>query len=1102
MLHVHHGNRVERLVEALADVVRQPIGGVVEPEWIAVQSQGMETWLSMELSRRLGVWAHPEFPFPRALIEHLFRWVLGRERPRRDPFSVESMTWAIAAALPDRLDQPAYAPLRDYLSDDPRGLKRFQLSARIAQTFDQYAVYRPEMMLQWGREPDEHWQALLVHDLVERLGETHVAAVARDFLAAVEAEDFDAGRLPRRICLFGIAGLPPLYLDLLAALPDTTAVHLFVPSPSPTAWSAIRAHRAEIRAAGYGDPVPLARDLGLDGGHPLLETLGRLGRESQMVLEARTDYEDRGQGLYVDPLGAGEPPSTLARLQSGVFAGRRPAADGGPAGIGDDDDGSIAIHACHGPMREVEVLFDQLLALFEAHPSLEADQVVVMTPDIESYAPYVEAVFGASEPGRSPRIPFSISDRSLRQETPVVDAMLAILSLARARVTATEVLDLLAMDPVRERFGLRVEDLDAIAGWVRAAGIRWGIDGQHRRSWGRPGFEENTWRFGLDRLLLGHALPGDGMFGGTLPLDRIEGQEAAILGRFVDFCESLFDLLTDLATPRTLEAWADTLAGVAGRMLSTRPQAEHQHQRVREALIGLAECASTAGFDEAVELEVIADHLEERFDVARSSRGFLSGGVTFCNLLPMRSIPFRVIALLGLGYDEFPRAGHTLGFDLTAHQPRLGDRSPRADDRHLFLEALLAAREYLLITHVGRGMQDNAEIPPSVVVSELLDAIDGSSAARGGDAPEPGDLARRRITAHPLQPFSPRYFRGDDRLFSHSAGYCEGARALQGERADRASPFLAGALPELAGADLELSLDDLVAFFRLPAAHLMRRRIGLQAAGEVPVPEDREPLELGGLDAYQVRTTLLDRTLASVEIDEAFRRTRAEGLLPLGTPGRSQFDQLLREVEPFTTVLAALREGAPLEPLEVDLRCGVTRITGHLGDLWPAGRLAYTTGRIAAKHRLDLWIRHLALNAVAPPGAPRSSVLLGRGSDHEVDRLDLGPVDDAMDRLTDLVTLFRAGQRRPLAFFPRTSGAYAEELRAREGQPDAGSRALKAAYRQWRSSGWGQAGESEEPAVARLFADGDPLVAAGDDEELTFHALALRVFTPLLEAAE
>ncbi len=1097
MLHVHHGNRVERLVEALAEVVRVPAGPPTEPEWIAVQSQGMETWLSMELSRRLGIWAHPEFPFPRALIEQLFRWVLDRERPRPDPFSVESLTWAIAAVLPDRLDQPAFAPLRDYLADDLRGLKRFQLAARIAHTFDQYAVYRPEMMLEWGRDPGDHWQSQLVHDLVERLGQSHVAAVARDFVGAVEGGAFDPGVLPPRISLFGITALPPLYLDVLAALPDSTAVHLFVPDPSPEAWSAIQGRRADIRAAGPGDPVVLARDLGLEGGHPLLQTLGRLGRESQMVLEARTTYEDRSAGLYEDPAAGSSGPTTLARLQSGVYHGRRPVdEDASP----DAADGSIEIHACHGPMREVEVLFDQLLARFEDDPTLQPDHVVVMTPDIERYAPYVEGVFGAGEPGRSPRIPFSISDRSLRQETPVVDALLATLSLLRARLTASEVLDLLSMDPVRERFGLRVEDLDDAAGWVSSAGIRWGIDGEHRRSWGRPGYEQNTWRFGLDRLLLGHAMPFDELFGGTLPLDTVEGQEAATLGRFVDFCETLFDVLAELRTPRPLAGWAATLAGVAGRMLSARDLAEHQHQRIREVLLALAECAATAGFDEPVELEVVARHLQSCFDETRSSRGFLSGGVTFCNLLPMRSIPFRVIALLGMDYDEFPRTGHALGFDLTVHQPRLGDRSSRADDRHLFLEALLAAREQLLITHVGRGIQDNTELPPSVVVSELLDAVEELATAGGDGSAEPGAAARGLITSHPLQPFSPRYFLGDERLFSHSEGYCRGARALRGERTEEAPRFLAGPLPEPADEAREIPLDDLVAFFRQPAVYLLRRRIGLQSVADAPQPEDREPLELDALDAYQVRTTLLGRTLAKVDEDEAFRRTRAEGSLPLGTPGRSQFDELLQEVEPFAEDLEVLLEGGPLEPLAVDLASGDRRITGHVGELWPAGRIVVTTGRIAAKHRLELWIRHLALNAVAPATSPRNSVLLGRSRDRTVDRVELPPVDDAARRLADLAALYRLGQRQRLPLFPRTSCAYVEALRAAGDLPDAEALATHAARRPWRPNEHGQAGESEDPAIDRLFGDADPLAPLDADAEHGFRALAVRVFGPLLEA--
>jgi len=1059
MLTVYRSHRAENLLDALAEVLAVPVGPPTVAEWIAVQSRGMETWLSMELSRRFGVWSAAVFPFPRAAMERLFEPVIGPRPAEGLAFTSEDLTWAVMALLPDLVEREGFEALHAYLQGDPRGRKLFGLAHRVAIVLDQYPVYRPDMVLGWEAGRSSDWQAVLHRAIVERHGGHHMATRAGEFLAALDAGAADLSTLPRRISLFGVSALPPLYVDVLAALSHRVDVHLFLPCASTAAWDRL----------GTQAPAPDPHPPVTAAGHPLRSTLGRLTDDFQRVLQARTAFRDRPR--FSEPDDA--PASLLHRLQSDILHDRDPSeTERFPMA---PDDRSLAIHTCHSAQREVEVLHDQLLHLLQSDATLQPDDVIVMAPNVESYAPHVEAAFASASGGA---IPFRIADRRSRDLAPAAEAFLGVLDMVRDRATATAVLDLLSTDAVRRRFGFEVDDLGLVRRWVVESGIRWGIDADHRRDWGLPADATNTWRFGLDRLLLGLALPGERLFGGALPYDEIEGQTSAILGRLVEFCDVLFTLVRGLASPRPVDTWVTDLTGALERLTTDEGDGVLQQQVVRDALSDLGSHAAHAGLSADVDLEVVHAWLASHLDETRSAHGFLSGGVTVCNLLPMRSVPFRVVCLLGMNDGEFPRPDPPPGFDRMASEPRTGDRSPRSDDRHQFLEAVLAARQHLLITYIGQGISDNAALPPSVLVSDLLDTLAATCAG------EPDVVVRHR-----LQPFNPRYFQGDERLVSYRAGYYEGARALLGEKTDP-PPFLEGPLPtEPLDA---LSLDDLARFLRSPADWLVTHRLGIREAIPGAALDEREPIRLDHLQTYLAAQSMLEH---AVEQGTPYSEVlHARGILPHGAPGRCVANDLADRIEPLAAAIRAHTSSPSLPPLDVAIRVGGAHVTGRLDGLWPGAQLHYTASRTNAARLLALWVRHLALACVAPEGYPKTSTLIARGPGDGGEATVLDPLDDrAAGWLADLVELFGVGCAEPLRFFPRTSYTYARHRI--EGLSDA--EAMGKARGPW-STSWTQPGEAEGFAVQRLFGGVDPLVDVAGP--LGFREVALHVFEPLLGA--
>lgn len=1071
MLTVYHSNHLENLADRLAAVVSQPAGSPLVPETIIVQSNGMARWLSLHLAQQLGICANVRFPFPASFIWEVFHKILPRV-PETSSLTPPVMAWRLMGLLGAVRDDPRFAPLHGYLEDDD-DFRRYELARRIADSFDQYLIYRPERILRWEagqsdhRHRDEDWQARLWQGLRAADPGPHRVRLQQEFFAALDAESVARSGLPGRITLFGISTLPPVYLEVFQRLAHHLDVHLFLLNPCQLYWGDIVPERDIARRAGEGDGEALY----LAAGNSLLASLGKQGRDFiDQVQEAQGTEEE----WFADP---GED-SLLHCLQSDILNLRNRGTNDCPATPVQADDRSVQVHACHGPMREVEVLHDQLLALFQAQPDLHPAEVVVMTPDIEAYAPYIEAVFATVQGER--RIPFSIADRSFRQESPLVDAFFALLELAVSRFDANQVLAILETPAVQRRFGLVEDDLLLVHRWVRETRIRWGIDPQSRARLGLPATAEHTWRAGLDRLLLGYALPGNNarLFADILPYDQVEGGIAQIMGRLQAFTEAISDLQAGLDGRRSVAAWVAGLQGIVERFLAPGEDEEAQIQALREALNQLAETARQADFAEPVSLAVIKSSLRRRLETADPANRFLTGGVTFCAMVPMRSIPFQVVCLIGMNDGAYPRSHRPPGFDLMAHHFRRGDRSRRNDDRYLFLEALVSARRCLYLSFVGNSIRDNSAIPPSVLVSELLDTLRQGFCGSDGQ----GNILEQVLTRHPLQAFSRRYFGGDQRLFSYSQQLCEaGQEAGRGE--SEPQPLIGTVLPEPDEPWRSVDLERLIRFLANPARYLLRQRLGIHLEEGQGLLETREPFTLDALAGQDLRQMLLSLRLAAEPLDQALPVMRAEGRLPHGQVGTILFERQLDSVTGFAGRLEQVLPADRLEPWEVNLQLAGMHLTGRLDGIGQEGLVGYRLDKIRPRDLLNLWVRHLLLNLLNPKEIRPVSRWLGE--DREV---VLNPVADASELLAGLLRLYWQGLSRPLHFFPNSSYAYAQTLGRGRGDP------LAAARRAWEGSEY-YWGESENSYYQLVFRGSDPL-------DKWFAELAEAVFGPLFEHLE
>jgi len=1085
----------------------------------------MDAWLRQVLCETFKIFANAEFPFPRAIVDSVFETILGSSYANAPKLETDALTFQLFHALPNYLDKNEFQELAAYVEGDSKGSKRFQLCAKIAHVFDQYAVYRPEMVAAWENEAqvtDQTWQAMLWNDLIRDTKLVYAGQGFNKFARALK-EEKNLAELPPRISVFGVSTLPPLYLNVLQALSEHSEVGLFLLSPSAQYWAHIQNH-IEIKRAAKAKGLSTEQameDLHLEIGNPLLAKLGDTGRDFQQILDARYTDDHGEVELFSEPSSA----NLLGTIQADVFnlRDRKPDSEDEDAQskaiLAEDD--SLSIHACHGAMREVEVMRDHIREALEADKSLRPHDIVVMVPDFDTYAPLIEAAFSAHH-RKTPEIPYSISDRSARDNAPVIQAFLDVLALSRRRLSVAEVLDLLSLQPVREKFNILAADVEHIREWMVELRVRWGRDRAHRADENQPELDQNTWWGGLNRLLLGYAYSKDSAdyFADVLPYTDLKDEHWELLGRFCRFVDRLFLHLKAFDQPCDVSTWGLKLQTALEDLASSRGKLAKQHQFIRSTIQTLLQATEGSDLKEDLDLDIIRSFFDTKLEPSERNAGDLSGGVVFCAMLPMRSIPFRIVGLMGLNDRDFPRDDRGQGFDLIRNSPKAGDRSTRKDDRYLFLEALLSAQERVIITYTGRGINRNETLPPSVVVSDILDTVRrGFYVAGANNDVQPGadvqthrkSIEDRLVVRHRLQAFHQDYFdeQNAPRHFSYSQSNCEAAIVLRnGGQAPH--PFLA-INEELNIVKPEVvELDQLLRFWGHPPEYLVSQVLNLKFSRKSESIDDREPFTLTGLDVYALGDFILKDLAQKNHKDRIQQNVRSSGQLPLGVFGDFTFDKTHEEA----LILAQMIEAEAFEPFSdpiyVNINCPSGILTGALPKVGPTGILDFGFARLGSKQILKLWIKHLCLCATTKPvDIAHNSVHIGRGEKkQETARIRFGPVEDPAAILDTLIGFYLRGQSQALPFFPKSSYAYAKRIinpaRYKDGRlkGDPPVDARKEADKQWEDQrqrgGKIKPGEWQNPAIQRLFGAEAPF----DEDVSDFIKLAVTIFDPVLKNME
>lgn len=1020
---IHVAPHPDALVALLCDQLARPVGGLFDAEVVAVPSRGIERWLTQRIAAGLaergvtdGICANVEFPSPGQVVRRALESVpeLARSVRAWDGAGIVSHLLDVIDA---RLHEPWMRILARYIDEELGGSEDNRLTAatKVGRLFSKYARRRPAMIRAWARgedvgpdgqplAPDARWQAVLWRELRRHLDVGSLAELLPEALEPLRRGDADPG-LPERVAVYGLTSTDPLDLQVLVALGEQRDVLLYVLHPSPAVWRAVAETEVTTLPPRAADPTARHVD------HPLLRAWGRDVRELQAVLSSH----GLGGEVAAPPP---RPPTLLGRIQSDVQDNRAPAFDPELAAeVTERRDRSLQVHVCHGARRQAEVVRDAILHLLADDPTLEPRDVVIMTPDLATFAPLLEAAFPRETSAGLPDLRLRIADRSPAATNPLVSFTAALLDIAGSRIEADAVRDLVHRPVVQQRFGIDDDIAGAVVTMIDDARVAWGLDREHRRRWGVDR-EERTWRRGLDRALAGVFYADDPVrtVGDLAPLDGVEGQEltpASVLAAVLDRLTAVRELL---CRRRPRSEWAGTIA-TAVRMMASPEWGQEWQIHQLERLLAETFPLPDSGVDPEITLGEARQAVGAWTEDRPSALHMRTGDITVCTLVPMRSVPYRVVALIGMDEARFPRRGRIDGDDLLTDHEVVGDVHPGSMDRQLLLDALMAAGDNVVVAYSGRDDLTNAEIPPAVPVAELLDTVEKMVGREGRAAIE---------VHHPLQSFSPVNFAPGELVPGRPWGFdrmqYEGAVAAQQRPRDirPASP----AWPDYEVPET-IRLDDLVAFLRKPVRQFVRARLGFTVPDRGEIADDTLPVDLKGLDMWGLTDRLLQGLISGHPADALADRERGADSLPPGRLGDDDLERALAAARTLYDAATAIGfDSLRRQPFAGEVDVGGVVVEGRVNAEPHLGHVTTVTpSKINGARRLKGYAEMLFLTAVRPDIAWKA-VLIGKKENSERHQVvTIGPVRgpdaDARGRearllLGDLVDLYVDGHRRPL----------------------------------------------------------------------------------------
>ncbi|MEX0823090.1 MAG: exodeoxyribonuclease V subunit gamma [Balneolaceae bacterium] len=996
MITIYKSHSLTKLSKRLSGTIRKmEKRDPFDPIPIIVPNQDTSRWLKLSLAEELGIIGNLRFILPSEWQYQQIR-KLYSDLPNKLPSDLDSMKWAIAEILSDPSLRKELALPDYYISSQPDETKEqatVQLAGQLSSVFDQYLNYRPEMILKWQSgnvgSGNENWQGKLWNILNDRwkakysneLG-INKAELYKNTIQSISRGDI----LPEDwVSLFNPGLIPAPIVKMLELCGKTSKIDIY-----------------KILPANNPDPCKTTEQ------NELVKAFGDEMRGVSMLFELENstvipEYPELKQ-----------PENVLQAVRQSIiknkpvnpFPAERIAQEG------------IEIHSCHSSLREVETLHQFLIKQFETDPTLQPDDILVMTPDPDRYKQEIHAVFDTVEEGL-PYIPYHIGyDRSAEDEELRL-SFVRLLELPDSRFSFSSVLDLLSSGPVRLRFGLSESDLVQIKQWMEDNHVIWGLDADHRKDFDQPGESIHTWQSAMKRGWLGQLMGNPDQFfvNDELLYEGIRTTDQRLTwARFSAFLRQLNELRSISKKKRTVGEWSELISFRMKLFLSDESLNSRSGIQLYDIIQNLTESVAISGFRSEVSYTTYRNEIVSAIEQYKASTAIFTRGVTFSSMVPVRSLPFKIVALIGLNESSFPRKPVHPDFDIMAQNPEPFERNRKNEDRNLFLESILSAGNIHYCSYTGQSPKDNETIPPSPIISEWIGILSEMT----------GIPESEIVDNEALNGFSPNNFT----LKNSCSSVYYGVAAAMADQSVSISGFDISQPIQPDENDPIIDVDHLVMFFSNPLRFFLKKRFDVSLTEP---KEEKNEFDFNHLERHLLFQRVLGWILNDGLNEAVYNSVLQSGVLPSGWPGKRLFNELIGQAKTAKQELISKNVSPKSVNYEISIPLQNKRIEGSVKSYSNNEYLDINPSAKSGKVLLQSWLRHL-LYCTAQNKKSSSLLLCQLKKDSPV-WIRFKPIDQSDEILQILAGIYEDGIKEPLYLFPKTQAEYQEAIINNKNKP-------------------------------------------------------------------
>lgn len=1032
---------------------------VLTPVSVIIPNKDTANWLKPYLAKRIGILANIQFMLPYEWIWKQYR-LLYPELPvvlpsDKGPLALAVFDW-FASFTQEEHDEDSLSYLNVLFSlDEPLKTRwMFALAGEAASSLDAYQNYRPEMLLSWAQgvtpeDPLIAWQAVLWRYLLQKWSLQSKIPLDRATLFGNQISAYKKKTVSDNstgsedhLFVFHAGLLPSPFLHLIDECPDPNRI---------TIYALIREQK-----------TLLSERFSFES-RAILDSLRQL---KQFRFTSAPDNERISVPVltHSPKREYQSPKSALSVLKAAVESVRTvDLSVKAPFLL----DGSIEIHSCHNALREIEVLHQQIYFWLESIPDLKPSDIMVISPDIKFFSPFISAVFDQQHEGL-PEIPYRITEKQ-NNFTSETDVFLQFLRLLKTRFEPHHVLELLRYEIVMDRFDVSERDLNRIRHWISENRVLWGYDVAHKEDVLQPPTETGTWSRLFTRawnsLLWGDEFTNPHS-GDVISLQ--DPDDARLISVLQDLLSRLNQARKESQnSAKSLSEWIAELESW-GEFLFQKKQTTDSQKLPPSVQLFLntfiSDIEQSDSGETSLPFDLILKHLEQITESKSGSSAVFNQGVLFSNMVPVRGIPARVICLIGVGESRFPRVSTSPEFDVMRLLPLPADRDRKREDRQLFYEAVMAAKDTFYISYVGQNQKDNSEMEPSTVLIEFLDMLCQIF---------PDADIHKLLKREAMNGYSDRYFSESsngiadtvfkDVVHTERANYSKRFADLAAIKrqasksvniwgsveSDRYSSIVSGQAekPHTLGTDddiTETTPESLISFFKHPIRAWMRHRFKLTTLG---LFDEEWEFEMSAIDRYKVKHYILHQRLKGIEPISIYLSLQRAGQLPEGTQGEREFYSLNRTVDDLLKCIhefvapdqqlhhksAGLTDKDRIQPVNVtiDLTLSSCRIKGKLPLLTGFGTVIHISfSSSLGKNLIESWMYHL-LRTIQYPQSERIHFFVLKKSAFIRFCFQSLTRKKAEEYLTQLIQEYQQGLQKPLRFFPNTAAEWVEKNQTR-----------------------------------------------------------------------